>query len=257
MEGLESNIKKFIEFGYGYGSGYGYGAGYGAGYGYGDGAGDGSGDGYGYGYGSGSGYGDGSGDGDGAGSGDGYGAGDGSGDGYGSGYGSGDGYGYGYGDGDGVKKINGHNVYYIDGIPTLIDSVHRTYARGFILNKYNALTPCYVARVGNHFAHGNNLHQAHEDAEKKELQAMPVDKRIERFILNHPDMEKKYPAQDLFDWHGILTGSCTMGRHVFCKEHSISVETDSFTIKDFVKLTLSAYGGSVIQQIADVIGIET
>ena len=78
---------------------------------------------------------------------------------------------------------------------------------------------------------------------------MPVEKRIARFMAEHPDREKKYDAQDLFDWHGVLTGSCMMGRQQFCKEHGINVKKDSFTVKEFINLTLTAYGGSVIEQL--------
>ena len=85
---------------------------------------------------------------------------------------------------------------------------------------------------------------------------MPVEKKIERFINEHPDREKKYDAQDLFNWHGMLTGSCMMGREQFCKEHGINVKTDSFTVKEFIELTHTAYGGSVIEQLADTIELQ-
>ncbi|MBO4498800.1 MAG: hypothetical protein J5732_00915, partial [Bacteroidaceae bacterium] len=163
---------------------------------------------------------------------------------------------YGYGDGDGVKSFAGQKVYCIDSVPTLIDSVHRTYAQGRILNNDLTFTPCYVARVGNSFAHGESLSKAHADAQTKELQNMPVEKKIERFINEHPDREKKYDAQDLFNWHGMLTGSCMMGREQFCKEHGINVKTDSFTVKEFIELTHTAYGGSVIEQLADTIELQ-
>ena len=78
---------------------------------------------------------------------------------------------------------------------------------------------------------------------------MPVEKRIERFIDEHPDRQKRYDAQDLFDWHGVLTDSCMMGREQFCKEHGINVEKDSFTVQEFINLTLNAYGGGVIKQL--------
>ncbi|MBR4406430.1 MAG: hypothetical protein IKT30_08655, partial [Bacteroidaceae bacterium] len=149
----------------------------------------------------------------------------------------------------GVTSYKGQKVYYIDGVATLIDRVHSTYAQGHILNKDLTLTPCYIARVGNSFAHGESLPKAHADAQKKELQNMPVEKRIARFMAEHPDREKKYDAQDLFDWHGVLTGSCMMGRQQFCWEHGINVEKDSFTVQEFINLTLNAYGGGVIKQL--------
>ena len=239
MEALETDIQKFLAISYG--SGYGYCSGYG------DGDGHGHGDGYGYGYGDGHGDGYGDGHGDGHDSGFGSGHGSGSGDGYGHGYGSGSGSGDGYG--HGVNTFSGSKVYLIDGIPTLIDSIHGSYAKGYILNNDLTLTPCYIARCLNGFAHGKTLHIARKEAEKKGLQNMPPEERITLFIQRHPDKTRKYPAKDLFDWHGILTGSCTMGRQQFCREHNINVNADSFTVTEFVKLTENAYGSGVIKKL--------
>lgn len=152
----------------------------------------------------------------------------------------------GYGSGSGIKVYNGQKVYNIDDVQTIIDSVHETYAKGFIFNSDLTLTPCYIARVGNSFAHGESLHQAHADAAAKELKELPVDERIERFWQAHSNTFKKYHAMDLFYWHGLLTGSCMMGRKQFCKEHGISLGSDKFTVQEFITLTINAYGGGII-----------
>ena len=78
---------------------------------------------------------------------------------------------------------------------------------------------------------------------------MPEKERIMAFMRDH-DVMVEYPARDLFDWHGILTGSCRMGRETFCRNHGIDVEKDSFTVAEFVRLTKDAYGGKVIRQLA-------
>jgi len=170
---MEEKIKQFLKvgngngYGSGSGSGYGYGDGSGFGYGYGDGDGSGSGSGYGdgsgYGYGSGDGSGYGSGDGFGDGSSDGSGSGSGVGSGYGSGYGSGDGS----GNGSGVMSFNDEKVFYVDGVATVFDNIRKNVAKGFILNKVLTLTPCYIAKSGNYFAHGETLRKAVSDAERK------------------------------------------------------------------------------------------
>ena len=171
--------------------------------------------------------------------------------GYGSGYGYGygDGSGSGYGDGYDINFYNGQRVYNIDNIQTVIVSVHEAYAKGFIINSDLTFRPCYIARVGNSFAHGESLHQAHADAAAKELKKLPVKERIERFWQSHCDTSKEYPARDLFDWHGILTGSCTMGRKQFCQEHEINLDRDKFTVQEFIELTVNAYGGEIIKQL--------
>ena len=223
---LQDKIREFLSidtgsgYGYGYGYGYGSGSGSGDGYGYGDGSGDGYGYGYGYGYGSGYGYGDG------------YG--------YGSGYGS--------GSGDGIGQINGMHIHRIDDVPTIITSVKGNVAKGFILQSDLSLTPCYVVKGNNLFAHGNNLHEAMEALTDKMFDDMPEEERIAAFIKAHPDKDKPYPNQDLFDWHHRLTGSCMAGRNAFVKDRGLTLDGET-TVADFIILTENAYNGSVIKNL--------
>lgn len=161
-----------------YGDEDGYGYGYGSGYGEGDGTGDGYGDGNGYGYG----------DGDGAGAGHGCGYGDG------DGYGSGNGKGYVKGDGDeffsvstsisgnGIKSINGRCVYNIDGILTLITSVKGNIASGFILEPDLSLSPCYVAKEGNIFAHGKTVRMAVDSLRTKIYSLKQIRKKNKKIV---------------------------------------------------------------------------
>ena len=154
-----------------------------------------------------------------------------------------------------MKVYNGQKVYYIDGLPTLIDNIHRNYACGHIVRSDLTLKPCYVARVGNSFAHGYTLHEAQQDAQTKELESMPVERKIDLFLEQHPDCERKYPARDFYDWHHTLTGSCDMGRRSFCRDHGIDVDNDTFTVAEFVRLTEHDYGSNVIRQLKDRLNI--
>lgn len=231
---MESLIEKFLSVSYGYGSGDGSGSG--SGYGYGSGSGDGSG--YSDGSGSGSGYGDGSGDGSGSGSG--------SGSGYGSGHGSGYGSCSGSGSGDGIKSINGQLIYIIDSTPTIIESVVSNYAKGFVLLDDLNLKPCYIAKVGNYFAHGYTLKRAFKDASAKYSENLPLEDRINLF-LEHFEIDKTYLALEFFKWHNALTGSCEFGRRNFCKERGIDIDKDYLTITDFIRLTEDSYGANVIK----------
>ena len=241
METLEEKIQRFLAVS----TGYGYGAGSGSGYGYGYGSGYGSGYGYGYGSGYGSGYG--------AGSGSGYGYGSGYGSGYGDGSGSGSGSGPGYGYGDGLKEYNGRKVYCIDGVPSLIYSVHVNYAKGASIGGDLVLSPCYIARHGDYFAHGETLHAAVTAAIEKFSENRPLKERINDFMKTHP-LGQKASFGDLFRWHHILTGSCEFGRREFCRERGIT-EADSFTPEEFIDLTKNAYGSSEIRQLAEAYGL--
>ena len=190
---------------------------------------------YGDGYGSGYGYGDGYGSG--------YGYGDGSGDGYGYGDGSGDGY------GDGIKEFNKQTVYQIDGIATIITNIKKNIAKGFILNDDLTLTPCYVAKGHNLFAHGETIKRALEDLENKIFEDMDTDEAIGLFIKEFSDLNKKYPAKSFFVWHNRLTGSCEMGRTSFVKNGGYDLENDTFTVREFINITKNAFGGEVIKQL--------
>lgn len=215
METIDK-IKAFLkvdEFPYGYGNGYGNGSGCGSG---------------GKGYGSGGSY-------------DcGYGSGDSS--------GCGDGSGCGFGNYDGnIKSLNGQPVYIIDEIQTIITQVVGQYAKGFILGGDLTMTPCYIAKCGNYFAHGETLRDALEDAVSKYEQDLPVEERIANFNSTFPDNDKPVKVSLLYVWHNKLTGSCTMGRQAFAKEHGIDISADSMTVPEFVRLTENSYGGGVIK----------
>ena len=233
METLETKIKNFLNlsygYGYGYGSGDGYGSGYGSGYGYGDGSG--------YGYGSGDGYGDGYG----------YGSGYGYGDGSGSGSGSGSGY--------GVKEVNGDTVYIVDDVLTIIKSVRDNIAQGFILQRDLTLTPCYVVKEQNRFAHGETLHDALSALQEKLYDDSTEEERIEAFRNKFPDYDMPYSNRDLFAYHHVLTGSCRMGRESFCKDKGIDLD-GSTTVREFIELTKDSYGGDVICKLPEVYGVK-
>lgn len=225
--------------------------GYGNGYGNGDGSGDGSGWGDSNAYGRGYGRGSGDGYGSGYGNGKGFGGGFGGVWGYGCGYGCGDGGGNGNGSGEGydIKSYNGQKVYIVDGIETIIHSVKNNIAKGATLNNDLTLSECYIAKVGDYFAHGQTAHEAFADAQAKALQDEPIEERIKRFTAQYPDFDRKIPAQELFDWHNILTGSCEFGRLQFAESHGINLETDSFTVKEFIELTKDEYGGEIIKRL--------
>lgn len=237
------NIQQWIENGSGDGSGDGSGFGGCCG----DGSGFGSGGGYGFGYG----FGYGSGGCGGAGYSDGAGAGGGSGDdsGAGGGYGFGSGYGDGYG--ADIKFFCGSPAYEIDGITTIITAVLGCYAKGYILEPCLTLTPCYIAKKESHFAHGKTLGEAVAAVAEKAFEDMPEEERIAEFWKCHEN-GVKYPARDLYDWHHRLTGSCEMGRNTFAAEHGIVLDSDMFTVAEFIELCGKSYGGEIIRKLAEV-----
>ena len=166
-------------------------------------------------------------------------------------YGYGDGYGY----GSGIPEFNGKKVYQIDGVATIIDYVRDNVAKGFILQSDFTLTPCWIAKDGNFFAHGDNLHDAMVAVEQKRLEKSPIEERIAKFREEFPDKEEPIPARRLWEWHHILTGSCQAGRNAFARDHNIDLDKDGFSVGAFIHLTCNAYGGDVIRKLAEAYGI--
>ena len=229
MEALKTAADRFAEavdsIGYGDSSGYGDGCGCGYGCGYGDGSG--------YGHSGSRGYGEGCG----------YG--------YGSGFGSSCGYGDGSGYDDGVVSFCGQKVYQIDDIPTLIDHVHGNAAKGRILRGDLTTEVCYIAKQGSLFAHGKTLRAAMDALRDKLFKDMPEEERIAEFVKAH-EWGKQYPSADYYGWHHRLTGSCDMGRSEFAKRHGYKLTDDELlTVEEFIKLTESSYGGSVIRKLRE------
>ena len=172
----------------------------------------------------------------------------GSGDGSGYGYGDGDGDGYGSGSGDGIGEINGMQVHRIDEVQTILTSVHGNVAKGYILQGDLTLTPCYVVKGNNKFAHGDTLRDAMAALTDKLFEGMSEEELIAEFVEAHPDKDKAYPNKDLFDWHHRLTGSCMAGRNAFVKDRGLSLDGET-TVTEFIRLTENAYNGSVIKSL--------
>ena len=181
----------------------------------------------------------------------------GDGSGYGDGYGSGDGYGDGCGVGFQQKHIKafcGKAVHQIDGIPTIIDRVHGNIAQGRILRDNLTTQKCYIVRNDRYFAHGDTVREAMEALISKEFDGMTEAERIAAFRREFPETDKPYPNKSLFDWHNRLTGSCLAGRRAFVQDHGLSMDGKT-TVREFIRLTEDAYGGSTVRRLKKAYGI--
>ena len=234
MEGVRATreeVKRFLFIqNSNYGLDYGGNKGSDDGYGFGFGSGKGSDGGYGFGYGSsvGSGFGSES-----------------SNDGSGFGYGTV--FRFGYGNGD-VIALNDNIVDYIDDVPTIIIQVHGNFAYGYIVKEDLTLEPCFIAKVGNSFAHGKTLKDAVTDAKAKETKRLPIEERIEKFIEVFGPLDSEHTGKEFYDWHHILTGSCRMGRDGFCKSHNIDL-AQKYSVRYFLSITKDSYKSDVINLI--------
>ena len=232
---MEDRIKNFlaIDIGHGCGRGSGYGSDYNCGYNECDGNGCGSGSG------------------SGSNNNKGYGGGEGCGvcNRYGKGYGEGDGY------NAGLKEINGKTIYIVDGTQTIFTSIRGNIAQGFIVQSDLQLTPCFILKENNKFAHGDTLRDAFTSLQEKLYDDSTEEERIEAFKKKFPFYEEKYDNKDLFTYHHVLTGSCRMGREEFVKGKGLSLDGKT-SVREFVELTKNAYGGDIIKELPKAYGIE-
>lgn len=166
---------------------------------------------------------------------------------------SGRGCGLGFGCDNGIKKYCGNDVYLVDGVQTIITSIIKGIAKGFILNSDLTLDKCFVVKSHNKFAHGVTIQKAMEDLQNKIFEDMDTDEAIELFIKEFPDKNKKYPAKDFYIWHNRLTGSCELGRNQFVKNGGYDLENDMFTVDEFINITENDYGGEIIKQLKETI----
>lgn len=120
----------------------------------------------------------------------------------------------GCGDGGGEKitLYQGRKVYYIDSIPCIFEYVHDNWA---------AIT-------------------------EKVMDNMDDDEKKSRFLEAFPEYETPYKTADFFSWHHVVTGSCEFGRKQFAQEHGIDLDGE-MTVKAFIELTRSSYGGERIK----------
>ena len=139
-------------------------------------------------------------------------------------------------------------------MPTIIKSVHGNVAQGFILQRDLTLSPCYIVKEQNKFAHGSTLHDAFTALQEKLYDDSTEEERIEVFRKKFPEYDTYYLNRDLFAYHHVLTGSCRMGRESFCKDKSIDLDGNT-TVREFINLTKDSYGGDVICKLPEVYGI--
>ena len=161
------------------------------------------------------------------------------------------GSGYGSGDGSGIKQYNHEKVWYVDDVPTLIDRVRGDIARGRIIKDDMTTEPCWIARVDNCWAHGRTAHLAMADAQGKAMETMPKVERMAKFITEFPTLDTETTVGELHRWHGILTGSCRMGRDNFAESHCLKME-DAMTVRRFLEITEDSYGGDVIRELREM-----
>ena len=148
------------------------------------------------------------------------------------------------------RVINADNSFVVDDVPTLIDHVHGSFAKGRMIRSDLTSEDCYIAKLDGCFAHGETLKKARAAVQEKLFDDMPEEYRIAAFVQAFPDPKKPVDNRELFDWHHRLTGSCEMGRKAFVKDRGLSLDGET-TVEEFIRLTENAYGGATIRRLKE------
>jgi hypothetical protein len=82
---------------------------------------------------------------------------------------------------------------------------------------------------------------------------MDTEGKVAEFVKKF-DKDGTYPTKDFYDWHGLLTGSCTFGRDSFAKDHNVDLD-GKMTTKEFLRLTKDAFGSDIIRSVIEKLGL--
>lgn len=249
-----SRIELFIGIGKGTGCGD-------EGYGHGRGYCNGTGEDNGYGRGGTGGYADGIGRGNGNGFGNGSGYGNGTGDENGSGDGRGTGSAWrdkgeyvdeicGDGSGKGIDEIHGSKVYKVGEINFIFTAIHGNFARGFALEKNTHIVPCYIAKEGDQFGIGKNLHEAFTFAHEKQYNLSTEEERINTWMQRYPTCNTEVDRDEFLMYHNILTGSCRRGRVEWVKKARWA-EGEKRGLADLLTEVENEYGGEMVKKLME------
>jgi hypothetical protein len=80
------------------------------------------------------------------------------------------------------------------------------------------------------------------------MESLPLEERLRKFKDAFPRLDTEASCREFYDWHHILTGSCTMGRDEFVKAHGLDMDK-RYTVGYFLDITESAYGGDAIREL--------
>jgi hypothetical protein len=145
-------------------------------------------------------------------------------------------------------KYKGKAVYYVDSIPCTFRKVHDNWAEVDVINTEDYTSHrAFIAIFNGYTAHGETIRDAFIDAKEKWMQSMDFTEKKKRFLALFKDRER-LTVKELYDWHGVLTGSCRYGRSTFQAEHGLK-DTDTLTLEEFINLTENSYGGDKIKRL--------
>lgn len=133
-----------------------------------------------------------------------------------------------------IKKGNKtYEVKCIDGF--CMEVIHRRRAYGAEILKvkyFERQTDCWVARIGDHYAHGLSIKDAVEDCQFKHKQAdFDLEEEVARIKL-----EDKVTVQD----YRLLTGACSEGCRKFLE--SLGDAKESYSVEETIELVQGQYG---------------
>ena len=97
------------------------------------------------------------------------------------------------------------------------------------------MAQCYVAKQGNIYAHGDTIKDAVCDLKFKIIEGRDISDVVAEIHQTGVVTREQYR---------VVTGACRAGVAAFLADHGIPDDLESMPLRDVLKLTSGAYGGS-------------
>jgi len=138
----------------------------------------------------------------------------------------------------------------VDDIPCIFHSIKGNIAKVTIINQHNYQDEgiAYIAKNDYFFAHGDTIREAVEALNAKYYATLDIETKIAE--LKKLFQKGAVDVKTLHTWHGILTGSCKLGRSQFQQEHGLK-NANKLTLNEFITLTENAYGREIIKKLKE------
>ena len=104
-----------------------------------------------------------------------------------------------------------------------------------------SMPKCFIAERNGFFAHGDSIQQSINDCNFKYLQNnSDVSSIVKNIKLKQTVSREEYR---------IITGACSAGVYLFCKDNNISDEVIELPLQEVLKLTSNSFGGDKFREL--------
>lgn len=154
-------------------------------------------------------------------------------------------------DGSGILNFNGRDVHFIDGYWVVITHVRGPWATGEIIKNDLTTQPCYIGRVGGHYAVAGTLKEVYDTLrETVTSRKGNLEDIADVFVEAFPDLDKEYKWGDMLFVHSLHPYSCEQGRTNWSRMVGRQ-KTDMVTVREFLDVAEDSVARALIRTIKE------